>query len=55
MLCSGDVLGVRKVQPLNHFDAEAGAVREEHRELGHSCLANGVMLADRRAPAQLTA
>jgi hypothetical protein len=35
VLGSGDVLGMGSVEGLHHLDAEAGIVREEHRELGH--------------------
>ena len=35
MLPSGDVLSVGIDHCMHHLDAEAGAVREEHRELGH--------------------
>jgi sorbitol-specific phosphotransferase system component IIA len=35
VLRSGYVLRVGSVQRLHQLDAEAGTVREEHRELGH--------------------
>lgn len=45
MLGAGDVLCVGSVQCLQHLDAEAGAVTEEHGEWGMWAWAGSVVLA----------